>query len=1056
MSLCSAFIITNTAFAQPGYRFTNYTQENGIASSTLTGITKDSTGFLWLLSENGLTRFDGYDFKVYRNNPSDTGSISSPYVIGINIDSQKNIFVRTSNSLSKYNQQTNSFNKIILLNDSNNFLNWIPGYSNQWILLKGNLAQLNGKTNTCLFYPYGKQYAPSMFQQAIETENDIFIFGGAIILKFNKKDKKFIPVSIDYSTANSPQNSGVFLAFFQNPDKNIGMYTTSGFYLYNKTTNTFLKKSQSSFGNVSGYDFSGKLVKPSGWLFAAKRNGTIFLINTISGTERVVNVKNFCAEHLKSDFAVAQIYDSPGNTIWVSTLSSGIFKLNTETLVAEHFYFNSQNTNTLASNGSNFIFDDNNGVVWISLPGIGLAKGEHLKQVFSTHVPTASSASLKKNIRNITEYSGNQLLILTLDGCYLFNKHSKTFSYLTNPENLKPLPINGALSDAAFDSDSNLWIASWRGAGLFGISNKKKKFITLNPLPDSLPHQSISLRCLYFDSKNNLWLGSADNAIFRLNTSQVNFNNPSNTKFEIFNSKVLNNRSLTFGIVFSITENKNGDIIFATQNGLYFYSYITKTFQNYPTASNSNKLLSNEDVRVVYIDSKNNLWAGTNGGGLNRYNQADKSFTSFTTQNGLPDNIIYSILEDNDGFLWLGTNKGLCRFDDQKLLCRNYSPKDGIQNYEFNTNSTCKTASGQLVFGGVNGFNVFYPDSIEVASAPPKVIITSFKVGDREKNSTARVINLPHNQNYLSFEFAALNYFRNSENVFAYMLQGIDKDWVYCGTRRFTSYPNLSPGSYTFKVKAANCYGEWNQAQPPLVINIATPWYSSLLFRLTIIIVASAIIYIVFRIRLYQKLKVQEVRNKIARDLHDEIGSNLSSISLFSEVAKEKAGTNNNPITPLLKKISEYTQSSQEAMNDIVWMINARNDNFENIIVRMRALAAEMFEAKNINLHLNFHDKLNHVKLGMDERKNFYLIYKEAINNIMKYAQCKNVWIDLWLLHNTIYLRIKDDGKGFDTSIKYIGNGLNNMQKRTENLNGKLKILSQPNSGTLIEVQFTI
>jgi len=189
--------------------------------------------------------------------------------------------------------------------------------------------------------------------------------------------------------------------------------------------------------------------------------------------------------------------------------------------------------------------------------------------------------------------------------------------------------------------------------------------------------------------------------------------------------------------------------------------------------------------------------------------------------------------------------------------------------------------------------------------------------------------------------------------------------------------------------------------------------------------------------------------------LHDEIGSNLSNISIFSNVAQQKAKAHDND-TSLLQQISEYTQVSMEAMSDIVWMINARNDRFENIIVRMRSLAAEIFEATNCTLHIHFDEKLNHIKLNMEERKNFYLIYKEAINNIAKYAECQDVWITIYLSHNNITFEIKDNGKGFDLQRAVNGNGIYNMKKRAEMLRGKLTVASNIGEGTSINLSFDL
>lgn len=213
--------------------------------------------------------------------------------------------------------------------------------------------------------------------------------------------------------------------------------------------------------------------------------------------------------------------------------------------------------------------------------------------------------------------------------------------------------------------------------------------------------------------------------------------------------------------------------------------------------------------------------------------------------------------------------------------------------------------------------------------------------------------------------------------------------------------------------------------------------------------------YSFYRYRLQQALKVQAIRDKIAQDLHDEVGSNLSNIYIFSNVAQQKAKATDET-APLLQKITDYTQQSMEAMNDIVWMINTRNDGFENIMVKMRTLAAELSDATGCKLDLDFDERLNDIKLNMEDRKNFYLIYKEALNNTAKYAACKTVCIELKLHHNIVTLRIIDNGKGFDSANTNKGNGLFNMKKRAEMLKGALTVVSVIGEGTTLQLSFKV
>jgi signal transduction histidine kinase len=307
----------------------------------------------------------------------------------------------------------------------------------------------------------------------------------------------------------------------------------------------------------------------------------------------------------------------------------------------------------------------------------------------------------------------------------------------------------------------------------------------------------------------------------------------------------------------------------------------------------------------------------------------------------------------------------------------------------------------------------------------------------------------------ISFDFVALDFTNPGKNLYQYKLEGFNKGWIDLGTEHSATYTNLDPGTYTLKVKGSNSDGVWNEHGASLQLVILPPWYMTWWFRVVAAIAVIAMLYTFYRYRLQQALKVQVIRNRIAQDLHDEIGSNLSNISIFAEVAEEKSSQSQS-VQALLKKIKDSTQTSQEAMSDIVWMINTGNDRFENIMARMRSLAAELFETRDQRLHMEFDEKLNGVKLGMEERKNFYLIYKETLNNIVKYAGCKQVWIEMKLHDSCINLKVRDDGNGFDAKKDHHGNGLKNMRRRAEMLKGNLFVYSEPGKGTSVELNFPV
>lgn len=1038
------FIAINLpSIAQHSYNYTFYTREDGIASGTITSISKDSTGFLWLFSENGLTRFDGYEFKIFQNNPNDPRSISSPYLNDMVVDAQQNILFRAYNSISKYDAATGNFKKLISYYSNEYFIGYCVGARYIWVLVKGSLVRVDASSEKTVYFKLPVDFSLRYTPAINECNGNVFIAGRKNILQFNTSNNNFSLIPINYIDSVSTALHEYPLRLFKDTKMNIGFYNYDGLFKYSPANHYFQRVTRGNKSNEAKFAFTSHIVLGNKYSFTSTSSGKLHQLNIETGEEKTIDLrKNY---NISSGYIKA-IYTGRNNKLWITTTGPDFYCYYPETGKIESFVV----TNGKNITGNNYyIFEDNNNVVWISMAGTGLVKAEPIKQIFAAFKPSNNlNENVSDNVRGITELNKDSLLVNTINGVLLLNKTTNQFSNIAySGYNFS----RGAYSKIIMDKDSNLWIAGWQRQGLFYINTKTKKVIQFSPCVDAQNKTTASVRTMMIDSKGYLWIGTADNSILRVKISSVNFNKPEGTKFEIFNSTTLNNDQLLFNIVFTIIENENGQICFGTQSGVYIYSYST---QKISILKYNDRINLVSDVRAFCFDGQNRLWMGTNGVGLLSFNQQTKQLRAYTTKNGLPDNSVYTILSDDKNNLWLGTNKGICRFNPDQGIVRNFSLKDGIQNYEYNTNAACKLSTGELAFGGINGLNIFNPDSVQTLSDVPEIVITQFKVQETTKPIVKETVNLNYNENYVSFQFAALNYLRNEENQYAYKLEGLDKDWIYSDKRRFTNYANLSPGLYTFRVKCSNANGVWNDTGASMSFLIATPWYSTWWFRSCIFFTIVAGVYAWYRYRLHQTLKLQAVRDRIGRDLHDEIGSTLQSIAFYSEVASKVVTEKAPEAQSMLAQISESTTNMMEAMSDIVWAINTRNDSFANIINRMRAFSVEVLEAKNCSVHFDISETLMHYNLEMEKRKNLYLIFKETINNAAKHSGCKNVWIDFHTKGNHLDLKITDDGKGFTIENDFSGNGLFNIRKRSSELNGDIKIISEPGKGTTIQLNF--
>ena len=684
-----------------------------------------------------------------------------------------------------------------------------------------------------------------------------------------------------------------------------------------------------------------------------------------------------------------------GSNLWFCFAGAGLGVLNSRTNKLSLVISADEGTGNLIRL-RNGIYADKGGMIWIGTKGYGLLTLNYNAHLFH-HTDQSSVYSLME--------SG--------DGRVMVNSGGYMFKYL-NPatgDYEDTIPAGKVSVPQLVDREGRQWFSDDVRLVCFDPLTKEKKFF---PLPFTKTNGTYSLVSdVKEDIQGKIWLGTSD-GLLCLNENKISW--------ELYRNDPGDRSSLSFNSIFSLC-----------------FDPVEPTLY---------------------------LWIGTNGGGLNRMDLVTGKFKRYSVKDGLPNAVIYGILNDNANNLWMSTNKGLSCFNLAKQSFRNYEVKDGLQGNEFNYHASLRTKKGILFFGGVNGYNYFDPAEITSNPVPPKIVITDLRVrnksvGINEPNSPLKntiylekKIVLPYEDNMITFEFAALDFVAPERNQYKYKMQGFDKDWVNSGNIHVATYTNLDPGTYTFRVKGSNKDEVWNEEGTSIQLIIIPPWYKTWWFRSLLVLIFASTIYFVYRYRLNQTLKLHAIRNSIAKDLHDEIGSNLSNISIFSEVAQQRKGTANET-APLLQKISEYSHVSMTAMSDIVWMINARNDAFENIISRMRSLAAEVFEAKNYALHLHFDEQLNQLSLNMEQRKNFYLIYKEAINNIAKYAHCKNVWITLKKENTSIILIVKDDGIGFDRNGQNHGNGLYNMQKRAEVLKGKLTVDSATSKGTSVHLGFT-
>ncbi|MDQ4139928.1 MAG: histidine kinase, partial [Bacteroidota bacterium] len=396
-----------------------------------------------------------------------------------------------------------------------------------------------------------------------------------------------------------------------------------------------------------------------------------------------------------------------------------------------------------------------------------------------------------------------------------------------------------------------------------------------------------------------------------------------------------------------------------------------KVMAHYTTTTKPQGLLSNETGEMIWLNDST-LAISTNQG-LHFLNLKNNQVTYLTTADGLPANAILNLIKASDKYLFLTTQFSLSRWSLQTKSSTTYGVREGIVNESYAFNTGYRLRDGRILLGTLQGFYYFHPDSLIQSEPPPDVRITGFRIFDqnipvKESILPKEGIHLGYNQNFFTIEFASLNYYDDTKINYEYKLEGVDPNWRKAGQNRFASYTNLDGGTYQFKVRARLQDGTTSRQITSFPLVIAQPFWKTWWFLALIILLAALLVFIIYKLRIHRILALQQVRTRIARDLHDDMGSTLSTITIFSDLAKQQALSNPTVTQNYLNKISDYSHQMMEAMDDIVWSINPHNDSLQDLTSRMREVATELLEAKNIDFSIQTDPALNTIRLPLELR----------------------------------------------------------------------------------------
>lgn len=991
------------------------TINDGLSQGFVRAIAQDHDGFMWFGTKDGLNRYDGYRFTVFRNDPLDQHSIPENFVTCLFIDSRGLLWTGfLSGTLGVFNPKTGKFFSMPSVK-----LNVHTG--NEYV------SSFSEDNNGNIWTIYSSNDIIEVLCSGLTPET---------IISSPEKIRSIIVSDVLEQQYHISKGSGS-IAF----DKSgkIWKSVRDSVFVWDDKLSPLFRLSIKNLAQLPSANSSSFCID--------KKNDRLFMV-TESGVSvvdpRTQKVITSCYKHIKNRGEFNPFNFDAEHNCWFLADEICFLQINQQQLHV-----------VLSDKPGLFVtvlFIDRSGIVWLGTNGTGIFKLNPRSAGFHHLVPPNSFKSVNK----LTALSDGSVIVNTVSPFLLKNEDGREIIHSILPPSLVNVtPVN----EIARDTDGSYWCALgyndlYNYNPQTGVVRQFLKNRTAPPL----------ILGIMFDRAHEMWIGKVENGTARF------------LHFE----PVLN--SITDSIEFPIKNVSVGSFIgqvyddgesfwFATSGGLFRYDHREKLWSHFIADPKDTATLSSNSLLCICPDEKEPgkiLWIGSEGGGLNRFDVSTGKVNRIGAKQGLPNQVVYGILTDSSANLWMSTNKGIACYNPVTKTFRSYVQSDGLQSNEFNRFAFCKTPDGELYFGGLNGLNHFFPSEIKSNSLPPLINFTSVRIFNKDLPDgnmpvePGANLQLTYSQNMITIEFAAMDYTVPSKNQYRYRLEGFNHEWISNGTKNDVTFTNLNPGHYTFIVKAANSSGVWNEGGKSFSFTVLPPWYMTWWFRISVVVAVLAIGYAVYRYRINQLLKMQSVRNRIAGDLHDEIGSTLSSISIYSKVVQNRTKEKVPEAEPYLNRINNDIAAMMEAMSDIVWTINSSNDRFENIYSRMRSTSAELLEAKNYMLHFEFDETMNHLKLNMEQRKNFYLIFKEALNNIAKYADGKNVWIKLSKQHSKIGMLIRDDGRGFNTSSgeerpeTKRGNGMATMRARAQKLNGTLEINSGENSGTTVELLFPI
>jgi ligand-binding sensor domain-containing protein/signal transduction histidine kinase/AraC-like DNA-binding protein len=881
--------------------FKHFSNKEGLVQSPISSIVQDRIGFIWLATQKGLIRYDGYEFNTYRQDVNDSSTISNNKINIIFQDSEHQLWIGTANGLNLYNAATGTFKRIDVRNikGGRNYISSITEdhQKNVWVGTFGGLKKINKKTFKLEDIPdfQNQNFRNSpVLSLCVDYENNLWIGTGAGLVKFNPHNQRTMPLPDAFSLYENFLNNRILVI---KQDLNQDLYfgtEISGVYRFSRNKNEVKNYRYQNNKNTIASDWVKDILFKDNLVWFATRYGLSVLNKT---TQEFNNYRHDpLDEKSLNDNSIWSLLIDKSNCIWLGTFAGGL-----------NFYYNgNSNFHNIGEKvgkpiGLNHVrvtsvMQDNDGTLWVGT-AVGLNHlnlSANTSASYSVHINNNTQPS--NGVKSLSDDGRGNLWIGTIDGVSLFNKKLKKLQLIDTRWSSSKLSENLIL--CILSDGEGAWVGT-NGAGL--------RYVL--PNGQSAP----------------LLKGSKRSTIEPLN------NNRERNNVNHFLTLNMEN-GLSDNYITALLKDGEDMLWIGTQNGLNRYDIkANKILGVYQKRDGRKYQLGKSNITTLFKDSKNRLWVGTEDGGLNYFDSKNQRFYVIDKQQGLNDNVIHAIVEDAQNNLWVSTDLGLSEikikkfelpFRKENLSITVYTTNDGLISNQFSNQAGLRLKGGEIIFGGINGLTIFHPDKITKNTAPPPIVITELLVNNSSVKAGTngfsllgpgaenQVLELAYDQSTVGIKFAALNYVNSYNNSYAYRLSGhgLPNNWQLIDNQRMVNFTNLRPGHYIFSVKAANNDGVWSREIKSLNIYIRPPlwltWWAYFVYLILFAIAAYTIFsFIKNKERLKRDLYLEHAHNDKLNELY------AMKLNFFTNISHEIRTPLTLILGPLEKLIREYANA---------------------------------------------------------------------------------------------------------------------------------------------------